>query len=57
MNKGKKWYLVDLAVTGVGLLAGLVGLYTNHKSETYLEEQRYKDLEDRYGLVPVKKED
>ena len=54
---GRKWFIVDTIVGILSGIFGIIGIVTGIKSSNYKEEQQYKDLEERYGLTPIKGEE
>ena len=57
MSNGRRWWIADVIVGIFAGLFGLLGILTNIKASKYNEEQQFKDLEERYGLTPINKED
>ena len=49
---GRNWKIIDVVVGLVGGLCGLIGIISGIKSANYDEQQMFKDLEERYDLVP-----
>lgn len=54
---GKKWSTVNTILGVVGGLCGLVSIFTGIKAGVYEEEQKYAELEKRYGLSAVSTEE
>lgn len=48
----KKWQTIDTVVSVISGGLALFGIYTGLKRLTEDEETQYKNLEERYGLVP-----
>lgn len=54
---GKRWWIADVIVGLLSGLFGILGIITGMKAANYNEQQQFKDLEERYGLTPIEKEE
>ena len=57
MQKFSKWFWIDSVVGIVGAIAGIASIFTGIAASNDQKRVEYQDLEDRYGLTPVEKEE